>query len=150
MKRPLPPLFFLAAGLLALTGCSTFSSRAQEKPAVFNELSAADQARLEKKTINVGDTTDMVYIALGWPDEKLQSTTADGQTTTWIYNRYWREYQGEAYGGYHRHVVRDPKTGSATVYLEPVSRPIYSNRKQPIMRIVFTDGKVTQIEQAKS
>ncbi|CAM3062909.1 hypothetical protein [Rariglobus hedericola] len=150
MKRPLLPVLFLALGLLALTGCSTFTSRSKEKPVAFNALSTADQSRLENKVINVGDTTDMVYIALGWPDEKQQSTTAAGQTTTWIYNRYWQEYQGEAYGGYRRQVVRDPKTGKSSVYLEPVSRPIYSNRKQPIMRIVFADGKVTQIEQAKS
>lgn len=147
--RATATLLLLALGALMLAGCNTFERRAEKKAAVFSALPPADQARLEKKVIHVGDTLDMVYIALGEPDEKKQSTTAAGQSTTWIYNRYWQEYQGEAYGGYVRRVVRDPKTGAASVYYEPVSRPVYANRKQPVLRIVFADGKATVIEEAK-
>ncbi len=142
-------LLILALGLLSLTGCSTFASRAEKKAAVFSALSPADQARLEKKALQVGDTPDMVYIALGEPDEKTQSTTAASQTTTWVYNQYWQEYQGEAYGGYVQRVVTNPKTGVASTYLEPVSRPVYASRKQPVLRVTFADGKATVIEQAK-
>ncbi|HEY9249563.1 MAG TPA: hypothetical protein VIO38_10540 [Rariglobus sp.] len=143
-------LFSAVLVLALLTGCSTFERRAKQKAAVFATLSPEARARLENRSIAVGDTFDMVYIALGWPDEKQQSTTASGQTTTWVYNRYWQEYQGEAYGGFQRRVIRDPKTGVSTVSLEPVSRPIYTDRKQPVMRIVFAEGKVTVIEQAKN
>ncbi|MDF3056975.1 MAG: hypothetical protein K0R17_1190 [Rariglobus sp.] len=148
MRYSFIPLI-LAVASLTLTGCNTFERRAQKKADVFAALSPADQARLEKKVINVGDTADMVYIALGSPDEKTVATTASGETLTWTYNRYWQEYRGEAYGGFQRQVVRDPKTGATSVYLEPISRPVYAERQQPVMRIVFTDGKVSVIEQAR-
>jgi hypothetical protein len=135
--------------LIVFTGCNTFERRANQKAEVFATLSPETKTRLQNKTIHVGDSFDMVYIALGAPDERVESTTKDGQSTVWVYNRYWQEYRGEAYGGFHRHVIRDPKTGATSVYLEPVSRPVYAERQQPIMRVFFSGGKVTQIEQAK-
>lgn len=143
-------LFFAAvaaAGLLG--GCSTFESRAREKSAVFAALTPEQQARLENKSIVVGDTEDMVFIALGKPDEIKTAATADETTTTWIYNRYWQEYQGEAYGGFVRRTVTNPKTGATSVYLEPISRPVYESRQQPVLRITFSGGKVSVVEQVK-
>lgn len=142
-------LFPLLLALVVLAGCNTFERRAKQKAEVFASLSPETKARLESKIIHIGDSTDMVYIALGAPDERAESTTAAGHETVWIYNRYWQEYRGETYGGFHRHVVRDPKTGATSVYLEPVSRPVYADRQQPIMRVFFSGGKVTRIEQAK-
>jgi hypothetical protein len=145
MRLPLSFVVLLAAGLLG--GCNTFEKRAQQKADVFNALPAETQERLKNESIRVGDTEDMVFIAFGKPDESKTATTEGGVTTTWIYNRYWQEYQGEAYGGYRRQVVRDPKTGATSVYLEPVSRPVYETRRQPVLRVIFVAGKVTVIEQ---
>ena len=138
----------LLLALTVLSGCNTFERRAQKKADVFATLSPETKARLETQTVQVGDSFDLVYIALGEPDEKQQSTTASGQSTTWIYNRYWQEYQGEASGGFRRVAVCD-KSGASTYYYEPISRPVYSQRKQAYLRVVFTDGKVSVIEQAK-
>lgn len=149
MRLLLLSAFFLAA-LTAFTGCSTFNRRAAEKADVFAALSPEDQARLEKKVIHVGDTTDMVYIALGKPDEQRRSSTSDGETLVWTYNRYWQEYRGEAHAGFVPHVVTNPKTGASSVFYEPVSRPVYENREQPVLRIAFKDGRVSVIEQADS
>lgn len=139
----------LLSAILVLAGCNTFERRAEKKADVFATLSPETKDRLKNKTIQIGDTFDLVYIAFGNPDEKQQSATASGETVTWIYNRYWQEYQGEAYGGFYRHVVRDPKTGATRVYLEPVSRPVYADRKQPVLRVVFADGKASVIERPK-
>jgi len=136
--------------LTLLTGCNTFERRAQKKADVFAALSPEAKVRLENKVINVGDSPDMVYIALGTPDEKRVTTSATGETVTWLYNRYWQEYRGEAYGGFVRRTVRDPQTGATSFYLEPVSRPIYAEREEPIMRVLFVDGKVTVVEQVSS
>src|SRR5690606_38137279 len=105
-------------------------------------------ARLEQKVIHVGDTSDMVYIALGAPDEKRTVASTTGEITEWTYNRYWQEYRGEAFDGFHRHVVRDPKTGATSVYFEPISRPVYAERQQPILRIQFANDRVAVIEKA--
>ena len=74
------------------------------------------------------------------------TTTATGQTTTWVYNRYWQEYRGETTNGLQPHVRRDPTTGVATTYFEPVYRPIYADRTEAVLRVTFTDGKVSAIE----
>jgi hypothetical protein len=56
----------------------------------------------------VGDTQDMVYVALGVPDEKRDRISEEGSETTWIYPTSWQEDQGRALVGYRRHVVFDP------------------------------------------
>jgi hypothetical protein len=144
------PLILLTTALFGLAGCNTFDRRAEKKADVFASLSPETKSRLEKKDIRLGDTFDMVYIALGNPDEQQQTTTTTGETTTWIYNRYWQEYRGEAYGGVQPRTVKDPKTGAVSTYLEPVSRPVYTERQQPVMKITFTGGKVSVVEQAKN
>jgi hypothetical protein len=149
MRFPLSFVVLLAAALL-LGGCSTFEKRAQQKSAVFAALSPETQERLKNQSIRLGDTEDMVFIAFGKPDETKTETTATGATVTWVYNRYWQEYQGEAYGGFRQQVVRDPKTGVNSVYLEPVSRPVYATHEQPVLRVSFEGGKVTVIEQPKA
>ena len=143
------PILPLLLAITLLAGCNTFERRAQKKADVFAALSPETKARLENKTVQVGDSFDMVYIALGEPDEKQQTTTAKGRTVTWIYNRYWQEYRGEAPDGFRRVPVRDKLTGSYSYYYEPVSRPVYASRKQAYLRVVFADGKATVIEQAR-
>lgn len=143
------PIISLLLALTLLSGCNTFERRAQKKADVFATLSPETKARLENRAIQVGDSFDMVYIALGEPDEKRQTTTAKDQKVTWIYNQYWQEYQGEASGGFRRVAVRDKLTGTYSYYYEPVSRPVYTQRQQAYLRVVFTDGKVSVIEQAK-
>ncbi|HSI09184.1 MAG: hypothetical protein ACAH89_13025 [Rariglobus sp.] len=147
MRFPFSFVVLLTAGLLG--GCNTFEKRAQQKAEVFATLPPETKERLKNEAIRVGDTEDMVFIAFGKPDETKTATTAGGATTTWIYNRYWQEYQGEAYGGFRRQVVRDPKTGAASVYFEPISRPIYETRRQPVLRVIFAGGEVRVIEQPK-
>lgn len=137
----------LAAGLLG--GCTTFERRAREKAEVFATLSPETRARLENKSVEIGDTEDMVFIAFGRPDETESRVTAAGSVTTWTYNRYWQEYQGEAPGGLRRVTVRDPKTGTVRVYYEQISRPVYASREQPVLRVTFEAGKVAVFEQAK-
>ncbi len=146
---------FIRLGLVALaalvlaTGCSTFESRAKERSAVFAGLDEATRARLEEKRLQVGDTEDMVYIALGAPDEKRESLTEGGRDTLWVYNAYWREYQGTRIVGYRRHVVGTPGSGNYQVYFEPIERDIYQPRVEERIRVTMRDGKVTVVEQVK-
>ena len=146
MRSPLTTLLLLL-GLLTASGCSsTFERRAQQKPALVAKLDLATQERLRAGEIRLGDSEDLVFLARGTPDEKKQTITAAGQTTTWVYNRYWQEYRGETAGGYQPRVRRDPTTGSTTTYLEPIHRPIYADRIQTVLRVTFANGQVTAIE----
>jgi hypothetical protein len=146
-SRALP---WLLAAVLLVAGCSTFETRSKEKSYVFTSLDPATQERLKNRIIHVDDNEDMVYIALGVPDEKKESVTPAGRATTWIYNAYWQEYRGTALVGYRRFVYYDPATKSYRVYYEPVREAIYVPRVEERIRITFQNGKVTVVEQVKN
>lgn len=73
---------------LALAGCQTGSgpqARIREKSAAFAALAPAQQAKIEKGIVEVGFSQDMVYMALGRPNETRDVTLPEGRETTWIY-----------------------------------------------------------------
>jgi outer membrane protein assembly factor BamE (lipoprotein component of BamABCDE complex) len=145
--------FSLAAVALAaafcFSGCDTFNSRAREKSAVYNSLPASTQQRLERGKINVGDTQDMVYIALGNPEEKRDVTTASGTQTVWVYKTYWEQYEGSAWVGWHRVIVPAPNGRGYMVYHEPITQDLYRTHVDEVIRVTFANGVVSTVEQQK-
>jgi hypothetical protein len=134
----------LLALLVLLAGCSTVDSRIQEKSGVFNALDADTQEQLRKGVVEVGHTTDMVYIALGRPDERRTVVTAAGRDEVWVYSTYYSEYIGTTV-----HYRRYYHSGTGQVYIVPVRNHLYSDRTDERIRITFRDGKVSVIEQVK-
>jgi hypothetical protein len=149
MKRPLA-LALLSLLAVLVAGCDTFERRAHQRADTYATLSPEAREKLKKGVIEVGDTTDMVYIALGEPNEKRE--TAKGQThrEIWIYNSYYRDYAGTANTGYRRTLVFDPKSKRYFVYYEPVFADVYEVNSEERIRIEFENGKVVAIEQPKS
>lgn len=145
MKKPfLVPLLLLA---LTLAGCDTFNRRSQEKAATFETLSPEEREKLRRGVIEVGNTPDMVYIALGRPDETRETTTEAGRETIWTYNTYYQEYEGNIRTGYRRHLVYDPVRKRYFVYYQPTYTDVYSHHEEEHIRIVFRNDKVAVIEQ---
>jgi hypothetical protein len=143
-------VLYLGLALFGLSACSTFESRAKKRPEIFSSLDAATKSRLETGAIDIGDTPDMVYIALGTPDEKREQVTAAGSTYTWIYSDYWHEYQGTRLVGYRRDVVYNAATKSYVSTAVPDYQPIYAPRVEDRLRITFQNGRVTVVEQAQA
>ncbi len=145
------PLRHLLAGALALVlaACSTVSSRIEEKPDLFAKLDPATQAKIKQGIIDVGFTPDMVYIALGKPDQARERVTAAGRWTIWIYNSYYDRYEGTVYAGYRRSVFWDPRGRGYRVFLRPVYADLYSAQEDTKIRVVFQNDRVTVIEQQK-
>jgi hypothetical protein len=139
----------LAGVALLLGGCSTIPSRIEEKSALFAALDAETQNKIKQGRVEVGYSTDLVYIALGTPDERLTKTNQTGTTETWIYNSYRQEYLGTAHTGYRQYVVIDPKTRQAIVTYEPVYSSVYRDRVDERIRINFKARQVESIEQVK-
>ena len=135
---------------LFATGCRTFESRSKERSATFESLSPAEQEKLRRGVIELGNTPDMVYIALGRPDEMKEKTTAAGRETTWIYNSYHEEYEGNVHAGYRRILVFDPGRRRYVVFYQPVYTDVFSEHKEEHIRITFVNDRVTVIEQPKS
>lgn len=90
-----------SAGLL-LSGCETsgVSGRIQEKPAVFAALSPDEQAIIKAGEVEVGFTTDMVYLALGKPSKEETKDTTGGPVTLWTYTRYFGNIATGSIAGY--------------------------------------------------
>lgn len=137
----------LLAGGLALAGCNTFASRARERSATFESLDPGTQQRLQQGRIDIGDTADMVYIALGQPDQRRTVATPDGQEETWIYRAYWQQYEGQAWLGYRRVIVPAPNRRGYVIYHEPVTRDVYSTHADDVIRVTMARGVVQSVEQ---
>lgn len=144
-----PSLFALVA-LAAITGfagCNSFASRVRQKSETFESLSASDQYRLKRGAIGIGDTQDMVYIALGNADERRDITTADGTQTVWVYKTYWQQYEGTAWLGYRRIIVPTRDGRGYVVYHEPVTQDVYRTHVDDRIRVTFYNGVVNSVEQ---
>jgi hypothetical protein len=149
LRLALPSCLACAAALLLLGACNNFRNRAEEKVAVFGSLDPSTRTRLEARAILVGDTPDMVYIALGLPDEKRTLQDAAGRATVWIYKSYWREYEGSRPVTYHRIVAYDNVAKSYRVLEQPdYHQPMFASRSEERLRITFRDGRVTVLDQA--
>ena len=137
------------AALLFAAGCQTIDSRIKENPQLFASLDAATQAKIKQGIIDLGFTEDMVYLALGAPDQKRESRSAAGSQTAWIYNTYYERYDGTRFVGYHRRVYFDPYLRSYRFHYMPVYADTYRPEVQENIRVVFENGRVTVIEQSK-
>jgi len=142
-------LLLLACLALLVTGCSTVDSRIKEKSSTYGTLDPQTQSRLKEGVVRVGDSTDMVYIALGQPDRTRNKTTAKGEMLTWIYSAYTQQYEGTEFVGFRRHAFFDRRANAWRMHYEPVRADVYSDRVEDYMRVTFEDGKVTAIEQTK-
>jgi hypothetical protein len=143
------PLTLAALGLSLFAGCNTFQSRARQMSGVYDQLPASEQQRLQRGAINVGDTPEMVYIALGNPDERRDILTADGSQTVWSYKSYWQQYEGTAWLGYRRVIVPARSGRGYVVYHEPVTQDVYRTHVDEVIRVTFANGFVQQVEQQR-
>ncbi len=141
----------LAAGaaLLLFAGCNSFNARARQMSAVYDQLPASEQERLQRGAINVGDTPEMVYIALGNPDERRDTLNADGTRTTWVYKTYWQQYEGTAWLGYRRVIVPARNGRGYVIFHEPVTQDVYRTHVDDVIRVSFANNLVNQVEQTR-
>lgn len=139
----------LASAAMLLAGCNTFQSRARERSQTFDQLTPSEQQRLQRGAISVGDNQDMVYIALGQPDERRDVTTADGTQTVWIYRSYWQQYEGTAWLGYRRYIVPARTGRGYVIFHEPVTQDVYRTHADDRIRVTFDrNGVVSTVEQS--
>lgn len=109
----------IAVGLLSACQ-SVMDRRISAHKETWRGLSEQDKSRLRRGFMFVGDTEDMVSIALGLPDKKLPIAGPEGQKqTVWLYE------------------VLDDECGSAPN--DPSSTPHWVSREQ---RVVFQNGVV--------
>ena len=145
MKTTFLALPLLGAALV-LSACSTINTRINEKGSVYYSLDPATQQKISHGDVALGFTPDMVYMALGRPDEKRQRTSADGVTETWLYGT---TYYDSAFVGYRRWGGWGPR-GFYRMYWEPVYAPVRISPPEADIRVTFREGKVVSIDQSRS
>ena len=149
MNRCLLTTLLLAATFGFITGCQTVDDRIKKMPEVFASVDKATQDKIKQGIIDIGYTEDMVYLALGAPDQKRESISASGRNVTWIYNTYYTRYDGTDFVGYERRIYFDPYLKTYRVYYHPAFADTYRDEKEERIRVVFKDGKAAVIEQSK-
>jgi hypothetical protein len=144
-----PAVVFFLALVSLLSGCSTIASRIEEKAAVYDNLDPQVQAMIRQGRVELGYTPEMVYMALGHPDEHSEHVTTEGRQAIWIYTSTYETYAGTAQAGYRRVLVRNPQTNAAYIYLQPVYTDLYQDQTEENIRVIFHDGYVSAIEEAR-
>jgi len=136
---------FLILICVLTAGCSTPQSRAKEHGDLFATLTPEVQMRLVEGQPEVGDTKDMVYIALGEPDTILSRRDQSGlvydiwsydgvyytRDTRWRSSSMFRRYRRDGYDFY-----------SGPEYVDV-------QHEYERLRIEFEAGKVKAIAQVK-
>ena len=68
-------------------GCSTPASRIEDRQTLFDSYDAKIQADIRAGHVRPGFDENMVWMALGDPDEKSVESTGEGETVVWRYTR---------------------------------------------------------------
>lgn len=137
----------LVAVLALVAGCATVDSRARQMGAVYEGLPPEQQERLQRGAINLGDTPEMVYIALGNPDGRRDILNADGTRIVWVYRTYWQSFEGTDWLGYRRLIVPARHGRGFAILHEPIRRELYRTHADEVIRVTFVDRRVVEVEQ---
>ena len=132
--------------LFSLSACSTVDKRIERHQGVFDRLPADDQARVREGKVQLGDSAEVVYMAIGSPDRKYKRVTAEGEVNVWSYVRYEYRSRPHLVDGRFRYRDRNGRlrTGYESVWVDVEERNEYE-----VLRLEFKDGAVTALETVK-
>lgn len=77
----------LTTALIALGACSTTGSRIRSQQDLFDSYPSEVQQNIRNGVIETGYSREMVLMALGEPDRKVEMQTEEGLTEVWTYSR---------------------------------------------------------------
>ena len=138
MKKLTIALSFLLG--LFFAGCATPETRIKQNPAAFDRATPAQQELIKQGKVDIGFDEELVELALGVPDHTRERIDSRGKEIIWSYVNYEGEDGAVLYRGwYHRGYWGAPRYAYFADYP--------SRREREHFRVVFRDGKVTEVEQ---
>jgi hypothetical protein len=144
----------LLAGLMlilsmGLCSCETVNKRIKSNQVMFDGWPVETRQEIQQGRVKVGFDKDMVLVALGQPQRIKQRTTESGASEVWSY-----------LGTRSRLVYVDNNFYATPVYCPPTTKggrghyhyahhysaPVTQYETYETKRVVFVEGKVTEIE----
>lgn len=130
------------AGLLAAC-VSTPASRIKKNPALFDSFPAEAQALISRGEVAIGFTPEMVEMAKDKPNRKYDRTTSAGTIEVWSYTGIYTTTDRQQV----QTRVRAPDaSGAYRTYTDWVWVDVQQQHEYDQIRVEFTDGKVSAIE----
>ncbi|MCK9384517.1 MAG: hypothetical protein M0Q15_07805 [Nevskia sp.] len=126
------------AAALFLAACATPESRIKKNPEGFAKLTPEQQELIKLGKVGIGFDETAVKLALGEPDRISERTDTTGKSTIWRYVEYENDTGAPLYRGFYHYYY-------APFY--PFYTDYGSRRERDHIRVVFTSGKVSAIEQ---
>jgi hypothetical protein len=131
-------IIFMAALLIAVTGCNTLDKRISTRQAQFDAWPAEVREKIRAGRVDIGFTPEQVLVAMGEPVRKYQRTTTEGKSEVWAYTGSNVGFSiGLGMGSY--------RGGGAYAGGVAYETPTYGAEDERV-RIVFENGVVTSVE----
>jgi len=127
-----------------LSSCATPDARIKRHQELFDTLPEEVQERLREGRVVIGDTSDMVFIALGKPDREYTRRTTDGELTVWSYTDHYSQTKRQLVDGQFR--VRDSRTGFVHSVRDSVWVDVPTYHEYDRLRVELDADRVVAIE----
>lgn len=142
--------FLLCLGALAIAGCNSTEHRIKKHPERFAALTVEEQSAVKNKTLDLGQSAEVVYFIMGDPDRKKKQVKEGVAKEVWVYTRIFTQMEGTHLAGYERRVFYDAKNKVYRVYYIPRYVHEYSEHQEVVAEIEFEDGLVSAITEFES
>ena len=130
-------LALLAIASIALAACSTTDSRIRDQQELFDSYPPETQQNIRNGVIEVGYSREMVLMALGKPDRKVETQTEAGTLEVWTYQK---SVPGFAIGmGSGRYIGSGVGVGTSVSVGEPA-------RSEDLAVVEFSQGLVSRFQ----
>ncbi len=136
-------------GLVLLAGCESVEHRIQKNPQLWNSLAPSEKLAVEKRTIDIGHSTDVVFFILGNPDQMRTETEGEQRKEVWVYTRVFTRYEGTDLAGYRSRIYYDRFFRVYRVFYIPEYVNLYSEHMKVVAEIEFEDGLVSAITEVQ-
>ena len=129
------PVIFLAIAMLGGSiGCESTQTRIKKHEAAFMAMNPTAQARVLEGEVELGDSSEMVFLAWGKPTHEDSITTSSGETrTVWTYTKKQLIKEGSR-------LASSPE-GRRQVAVEDIYRVLEKIRR----KVTFLDDRVVQV-----
>lgn len=135
------PALLAAASVVFAAGCATTRT-----PTTATKLEPNIRAQVEKGIIEPGFTPEMVFLALGKPNEPAASLVDATANGTWVYHNFSAGDRGILKPGFRRRIVYDATKQSDVITTERIDEKTAPNLQANALYVTFRDGRVVEIQ----